>query len=92
MNYLIVAVKGVNSLSDCVDNYRQGQPDRSKHSFDALAADLSAHIANRPETVFSLGYVNAGTNNNMTLEVEELKRINKELMARLSLVEARPRN
>jgi hypothetical protein len=61
----------VKTLSDCVDNYMQGQPDRSKHSFDALAAALSAHIANRPETVFSLGYANAATNNNMALEVAE---------------------
>jgi hypothetical protein len=92
MNYLIEAVKGVKTLSDCVDGYMQGQPDRSQHSFDALAAALNAHIANRPETVFSLGYANAATNNNLASEVEELKKINRELMARLSAVEARPRD
>jgi hypothetical protein len=88
MNYLIDAVKHTKALSECVDAYMRGQPDRSKHSFDDLAAALTAQIANRPDTVFTMGYANAAPVDSLSRRIEELERMNRDLSARVARAEA----
>jgi hypothetical protein len=97
INYLIGAVNHIKALSECVDAYMRDQPDRTKHSFDALAAALNAHLANRPETIFSSGYANAMNSNardsqSLTHRIEELERANQQLITRLEQAEARRRD
>lgn len=91
VNYLMRAVSHIKALSDCIDSYMRGQPNRALHSFDDLATSLKAHVANRAETVFSVGYANVATTESLTERILELERMNKTLSERLTQAERRGR-